>query len=441
MIGVDKMYKLNKDIPLTPTLIQAYINDNMKNLARQKKLLKYYKGKHKINDRVFEDGSKPNNKISNPYAHYITDMMTGYFVGEPIKYTSNDEDLLNEINAINNYNDEASNNEMLAADVSIYGVAYELCYIDEDGQIRYKKIETEGNFPIYEDNIEEDLLYFVRTYEVVDILNNNKITYVDVYTRDRILHYKNEYELMFLYEEYHSFGLVPVSIYKNNRFEIGDFETVISEIDAYDKLESDSLNEMEYFSDCYLALYGLEGTDSEDVAQMKNNRVLLFPNDSRAEWLTKSINDTYLENEKSRLDENIHKFSYCPPMTDEHFSENASGVAMKYKLLGLENATAKKETGFKVGLQRRFELICNILNLMGNSYDYRAINIIFTRNIPTNIVEMADVVNKIGHLYSEKTQMQILPIEADYEAEQNIKKEELENNYAYEFIKEVDDNG
>ncbi len=101
---------------------------------------------------------------------------------------------------------------------------------------------------------------------------------------------------------------------------MGDFEAVISEIDAYDKLESDSLNEMEYFSDCYLALYGMTGTESDDIASMKQNRVLLLDTDARAEWLTKNINDNYLENEKNRLDKNIHKFSYCPPMTDEDFS-------------------------------------------------------------------------------------------------------------------------
>ena len=100
----------------------------------------------------------------------------------------------------------------------------------------------------------------------------------------------------------------------------------------------------------------------------------------------------------------------------------------------LENATAKKESAFKMGLQRRLELVCNMLNLMGQNYDYRAINVHFTRNIPSNIVELADVINKIGHLYSEKTQMELLPIESDYEAEQELKAKEATNGYSvYDF--------
>jgi hypothetical protein len=35
-----------------------------------------------------KDASKPNNKIANPYASYITDTLVGYFMGEAITYTS-----------------------------------------------------------------------------------------------------------------------------------------------------------------------------------------------------------------------------------------------------------------------------------------------------------------------------------------------------------------
>lgn len=387
------------------------------------------------------DPSKPNNKVVNPYAHYITDMMTGYFMGEPVKYSSNEEQLLNEVLAIFNYNDEAANNSELAQDASIYGVAYELLYLDNESAIRFKHIDTEGAFPIYEDTIEEDLLYFIRTYSTKNLLNNTTNDYVEVYSRFSVTYYElSAGGLKFIEEKPHNWRLVPIAVYKNNRQELGDFETVISEIDSYDTLESDSLNEMEYFSDCYLTLYGMQGTESEDIAAMKDQRVLLLDTDSRAEWLTKNINDTYLENEKKRIDANIHKFSYCPPMTDENFSANASGVAMKYKLMGLENATAKKESAFKVGLQRRLELICIILNLMGQNYDYRAININFTRNIPSNVVELAEVINKVGHLYSEKKQMELLPIESDYEAEQELKAKERLNGYSvYDLGSDTDE--
>ena len=428
------MYRLNAATPLTTAMIEKYIELNKEKDARQEKLYNYYKAQQKILDRTMEDASKPNNKIVNPYGHYITDIMTGYFMGEPVKYGSEETEFLEIVEAIFNYNDEADENTKLAQFSSIFGVSYELMYLDSDASIRFKRIDTRGCIPIFENDIEGDLLYFIRYYDEVDIMTNTTKTIVEVYSRTQIDYYERSIgSLKFSNSIEHHWGLVPINIYFNNDEELGDFETVITEIDAYDKLESDNLNEVEYFNDAYLALYGVEGTTADDINSMKENRVLLMPNDAKAEWLIKNINDTYLENQKTRLDKNIHKFSYCPPMTDEDFAANASGVAMKYKLMGLENATSKKQAAFKLGLQRRLEQICNMLKIQGSSYDYRAINIFFTRNIPNNIVELADVVSKVGALYSEKTQMSILPIEADYEAEQEQKQIERENGYSIDF--------
>ena len=415
-------------------MIVRYIQLDREQKARQEKLYDYYLGQHKILNRTMADASKPNNRIVNPYAHYITDIMTGYFMGEPVKYTSAEDEQLEVLDAIYNYNDEAAENSKLAEYASIYGVAYEIMYLDEDAAIRFKRIDTEGCIPIFASDIEGDLLYFIRYYDEYDIMTGNTITNVEVYSRYDISYFTYSIGgLTPIGVQEHHWGLVPINIFYNNEEELGDFETVISEIDAYDKLESDNLNEVEYFNDAYLALYGVEGTDADDIAKMKENRVLVLPEDAKAEWLIKSINDTYLENLKTRLDKNIHKFSYCPAMTDEDFSQNASGVAMKYKLMGLENATSKKESAFKVGLQRRIEAICNMLAVQGTNYDYRAIGIIFTRNIPNNVVEMADVLNKIGYLYSEETQMDILPIEVDYEKEQERKAQERLAGYSIDF--------
>lgn len=424
------MYKMSKDQALTPQLIVKYIEANRAEDVRIKKMKDYYFGKTAITQRYMQDASKPNNKIVNPYASYISDLMTGYFMGEPVSYSSADSELLDTLAAIYNYNDEAAENAELAAAASVCGVSYEIMYLDEDAQIRFKNIDSAGCIPIYENNIEEDLLYFIRYYDELDILTGNKKVFVEVYSRvDTRVFEKELGGLKLIKEEPHSWGLVPITIYQNNKEQSGDFEKVISEIDAYDMMESDSLNEMEYFNDCYLLLYGMNGTDSEDIGAMKENRVLLLPEDGKADWLTKNINDTYVENMKERLDKSIHKFSFCPAMTDSDFAANASGVAMKYKLMGLENATAKKERSFKKGLQRRIELVCNMLAVMGNDYDYRAIEISFKRNIPSNMVEMADVLSKVGHLFSEETQISLMPLDIDYEAEKKRKEEEKEAGY------------
>ena len=418
-------------------MIQKYISDNRKREQRLQKLYDYYKGKTAICGRILADASKPNNKIVNPYASYITDTFTGYFLGEPITYTSKNEQLLARIDELYNYNDEAAENAELAKDASIFGVAYELLYTDENADIRFKKIDAIKAIPIYDNTLEEDLLYFIRYYDNTDIMTNKTTTFVEVYSREWIRYYVDEYALEFVREVPHAFKGVPIIIYQNNEELLGDFENVISLIDAYDKITSDSVNDMEYFADCYLALYGMSGTEAEDITAMKEQRVLLMETDARAEWLTKQINDTYVENLKNRIDTQIHKFSRCPALTDADFAANASGVAMKYKLMGLETATSKKERAFKKALQRRLELICNIYSVMGTDFDYREIQMNFTRNIPSNLVEMADVISKIGHLLSEETQISLLPIEIN--ATDELQKKQAENSIEYTFEDTLDE--
>lgn len=435
-------YRLAATTPLTVELISKYLEKDKANNVRKKKLFDYYVGKQNILKRQ-KDVGKPNHKVVNPYANYITDIMTGYFVGEPITYKSTDDEMFEIISAIFNYNDEAAENAELAKDASVCGCAYELMYLDSDKQIRFKSISPIGAIPIYENTVEEDLLYFIRYYDEEDILTGRITTIVEIYTRNEVITYKKDYTaggLSLVSNIPHSWKMVPVVDYYNNEEAIGDFEPVITEIDAYDTLESDSLNDMDYFADAYLGLYGMSGTTAEDVAALKEDRLLLLPTGGKAEWITKSPNDTYIENMKTRLDANIHKFSKCPAMTDTAFAANASGVAMKYKLMGLENATSKKERAFKKGLQRRLELICNMLAVMGTVYDYRAINIVFTRNIPANLLEMAQVVNQLGTLVSEETKMSLLPIEIDYQEEQLKKQKENEASYSINFDNEGDMN-
>jgi SPP1 family phage portal protein len=111
-------------------------------------------------------------------------------------------------------------------------------------------------------------------------------------------------------------------------------------------------------------------------------------------------------------------------MSDENFASNASGVAMQYKLAGLNYKTATKEALFKKGLLRRIELITHILNITSNN----PINIIqdvdikFTRNTIDNLAEQADLANKVANLISRESTIELLRDIIDPEKE----KERLE---------------
>lgn len=375
-----------------------------------------------------KDKSKPNNKIANAYASYITDTLVGYFIGEPISYTSNDDTLLQDLSMIFEYNDEADENAELAKNASIYGVAYEMLYLsEEDKMIRFKALNPKEIIPIFDKTVEQNLMAVIRYYDDYDVVDDKTYTLVEVIDNAMVRRYKMDNSFLLLEEYPHYFGMVPIAIFKNNEEERGDFEAVISLIDAYDKMESDTLNDFEYFVDAYLALYGFTA-DGDDVAQMKENRILLMDEGTKAEWLIKQTSDTYVENMKNRLDADIHKFAKCPNMADKEFASNASGVAIKFKLLGTENLVSIKERKFKRGLQQRLELMSMINSVLREGFDWRAIDIIFTRNIPSNDTDIANMVNTLKDIVSEKTLLAQIPFVEDVQDELERLKQEREEN-------------
>lgn len=375
-----------------------------------------------------KDKSKPNNKIANAYASYITDTLVGYFIGEPISYTSNDDVLLQDLSMIFEYNDEADENAELAKNASIYGVAYEMLYLsEEDKMIRFKALNPKEIIPIFDKTVEQNLMAVIRYYDDYDVVDDKTYTLVEVIDNTMVRRYKMDNSFLLLEEYPHYFGMVPVAIYKNNEEERGDFEAVISLIDAYDKMESDTLNDFEYFVDAYLALYGFTA-EPEDVAQMKENRILLMDEGTSAEWLIKQTSDTYVENMKNRLDADIHKFAKCPNMADKEFASNASGVAIKFKLLGTENLVSIKERKFKRGLQQRLELMSMINSVLREGFDWRGIDIIFTRNVPSNDTDIANMVNTLKDIVSEETLLAQIPFVENVQDELERLKQEREES-------------
>ena len=434
---------LSAETPLTLELIKKILQKNKSNTARLTRLMDYYCGKHDILNRKVSDATKPNNKIAHPYCQYITDTICGYFIGEPITYSSTDEDIHNELAAINVYNSTAAVDMDISRTMSIYGKAYELHYTDDEGMPCFIKLNPEEVIVVYDDTVKQEILYGIRMIPQYDIATDKTWYRVEVYDATVRRTYKADEQLSsltLLEETSHYYGMVPIVEYLNNEQELGDFETVIPLIDAYDALESDALNDFNYFVDCYLTLSGVTA-DAEDIQQMKENRVIILDEDGEADWLIKSENDTVSENLKNRFKNDIHKFAKVPDLSDEAFSSNASGVAIKYKLFGTETLVANKERYFKQGIDRRLELLFNIVNLKGAASDWRAVEVQFTRNLPTNETEIADVVSKLYGIVSNETLLAQIPFITDVKAELEKVREQKEEMPFYDLGRELKTEG
>ena len=436
------LIKLNID-----KIDQATINDlikfhSEKLLPRYRYLQRYYEGRHDILDKTVSDESKPNNKLVNDYPGYIVDLITGYFMGKPVAYSSKsgDDTYLQELQDIFDYNDEADENAELAKTASIKGEAFELIYVDENANIRFTQIDDEQTILVYGTEVDSTPVLGVRYYKLHTLNSFDGIeeTIVEVYTKTTVSKYKSfGGELSLLEEKEHFFKEVPIIHYLNGKEIQGSFEKIISLIDAYNSAQSDTANDFSYFTEAYLKVTNATFGDGEEATKsiqaMKTNRVIELPEGGDASFLTKDINDVAVENYKKRLNQDIHKFAKVPDLSDEQFSGNVSGISIKLKYAALDQSTAIRERKFKRALQRRAELITNILNIKGNNYNYADIDFMFTRCIPSNIVELADVAQKLTGIVSKSTILTILPFITDGASEEEKLKKEQEESLGDDY--------
>ena len=411
-------------------LIKKLIENHSTEKERILKLKEYYKNNNAIKNREQSDPNKPNNLLSHGYARYITDSYCGYFLGKPIVYKSNNEALLEQINENFIYNDEVGNNIALAQEASIAGYAYEVMYIDENSDLRFKAVNSEELIAVYDNTIEEKLQFAIRYYDVYN-LENEDIKEVVLYTKNEVVYYDfKDDNLTEKSREAHYFNDVPITDYENNNNRLGDYEPVISLIDAYDKAQSDTSNDFEYFTNALLVVSGVVmESDNEQPLNFKDNRVLNFADtNSKAEYLIKNINDSALENYKDRLNNDIHRFSNVVNMSDQNFGGNLTGIAIKHKLTGMEYITGIKETKFKKGLMRRVELATTVLNIKTSDvYLYAEIKPVFTRNMPTNEEELTNLAKSLVGIVSDQTVLSMLPQVDDVVAEMEMIAKEKEN--------------
>jgi SPP1 family phage portal protein len=387
----------------------------------------YYDGKHAILSKSYTDASKPCNRIVTNFCKIITNTYNGYIVGKPVSYTSNDN--IDEIQEGINYNDDNAENIAWLNNALIYGVGYELQWLDAKAKPRYSQTNPLNAFAIFDNTLNSELLYFVRWYDA-DNLDDSKLVYVEVYDKATKTTYKADGigSALELVEapKAHYFGDVPVSVFYLNDNEENIFDCVVSLNDAYNELQSSEIDDYQAWVDAYLQLVGCDA-DKDDIAEMKENRVIILPEGAQASWLTKNASDTQIVNMLENIKKNIFKVSACPDMADENFLAQ-SGTALAYKLVGFENVASGIVAQFTKAIQRRIELMCNILNLKASDAIWRDVNINFVRNLPVNITETIQLVNALKGTVSDKTLLAQLPFIDDVESEFEAVQEQKQAN-------------
>lgn len=429
------MFYLNKDTPLTAELLAKMINRFRLNVEpKLQKYKEYYDGIQSILSKKYSDETKPCNKTVINYCKNIVDSYCGY-MATPNCIAYNSQQDIEDIMEVLKYNDYQAQDAEFLLHALIYGVAHELMYIDSESKTRFRMIDPTQCFGVYDDSLTSDLMYFVRIYKVNEWDDSNTY-HCDVYGATTVTHYSMHGEnsgLTYLGEEPHYFSQCPANIFVMPD-EKSIFDCVMSLQDTANELLSAEVDDYSEFCDAYLTLQGVDA-DNDDITKLKQNRVIVLPEGATANWLTKSANDAQVENILKRVHDSIYRIAQCPDFSSETFVGGvSSGIAIKYRLTGMETRAGKIEAEMKKALQRRIEIISGMTAILMGEDIWRDIQITFTRNIPEDTASIANLINTLKGTVSDATLLGLLPFVDDVAAEMEaVTTQKAENMELYGF--------
>lgn len=174
-----------------------------------------------------------------------------------------------------------------------------------------------------------------------------------------------------------------------------------------------------------------------------NARTISVDDDGDIHWLLKDVNYSGLLDVLKSLHDEITMLTGVPNMTDEAFANADNASALGYKLYALDQYTASMDRIFRKGYLALWELICGRLAKKGRKFDFRDIDVVMQRNIPTDKDKSINraAAMKTSGLFSDETCISESQVEVDPAEEIAKRDAEAAANYelAVERAKELGD--
>lgn len=391
---------------VTETLLNKVYNYFQVEKANYDDMYYYYKGHTEaINEYlVVKDESRSSRTIRVNFVKKFIKEEVSYSIGNDINYISNsgnDQEIKDIKYNLGHWSEQHNSNLMKR--MLTYGSAYELYYIDDKAQF-CSQIVTPREGYAFIDGL-GNIIFFMHVFHK----NFDSENYIDVYDTKNIYHYVGGFENLTGVEEHFFQGEVPVSIAQVS--EEREYDTIYRDIkklqDAYETNLSDISNEISDFRNSYLGIYGFQ-IKKEDVDNMKEMGIIQVPNEKgRAEWIIKNINDAFIQNTLNTLEDKMYQIT-AHINHNEKMQSNLSGIALRSRLISLEEKCKLNTKSFADAVKRRLMFLFMYLNLRKNKkYDYRDIKLKFTPNVPQDDLSAAQIISQVGDIMSTETKLSL----------------------------------
>lgn len=393
---------------------------------------------------------KPDNRIPTPLAKMSVEEMAGYAgkygaittVYTKVDGEDSEDSFIDYCRAMNEYNEEKLETSELYEESLIQGNSYEIFWISDEMDLpsglmttEFKIVPTASVYLEWSNDIKKKLLYGIHYSG--DKEEMTATVYYPYINQTWVSKAGGEYSLV---EEFETpFSIVPINPFASNRRGHSLFQAEKTQIDAFDKLLSKTVNEVDRFNSSILLL--ADKVDKQFVYDVVNNLVDVIDDQAFEEnkggfpkYLTKELGgiDSLVNSLLDRIEDLYRKSVKTIDMTSEQFAGAQSGLAMIMKLIGMEFKAAQIETYFNKGLKRRIKYFADVYNASTLSVDINdyKVTIDSKRNVPADEKAKVEIAQMLMGLVSEETLLKILPntIVDDVKKEMERKAAEMPAN-------------
>lgn len=408
--------------------IRAFIDNDRASTKKKyaETAVRYYEADHDIKDyRMFfvdaegnlkEDKYRSNIRISHPFFTEIVDQLVQFELsGEEGFLFSDIPELQKELDYYFNANEEfRADFEECVTGTAVKGFDYMYAYKNKEGRIAFQYADSMGVIEVKENETDDHCAYVIFWY--VDRIgkDNKKVKRIQVWDkaqtyfycqidhgeivldhnqkpnpRPHVIYQKDNDETIY----YEDFGFIPFFRMKNNRKETSGLKPIKDIIDSYDLMNAGLANNIQDTSEALYVVKGFQG-DNLDELMMNIKTKKHIGVDDGGDVEIRTIDIPYeARKTKMEIDEkNIFRMGMAVNTEGLKDSSATVSVAIKSAYTLLEMKANKLETQIKLFMRKLLDVVLDEINeLNGTDYQSKDVYFRFDREIPTNMLENAQV--------------------------------------------------
>lgn len=422
--------------------IKKLIKNHVLNFEDQRKKMdvgeRYYKNKSDITENKakkieFEDVDiKPksknpmknaDNRIPFPFHKILVDQKASYMMTEPPKLYTDEDDLDEQINEVlgNKFNKVAKDLVINSSNMSVAWL--HVWKSESDNSFKYGVVDSRQIIPIFSPKLDSELLGCLRVYPSFSE-EGESIVVVEYWSEEQceVFYRKTdqEWDNLEKYEQFdivdvatnerigktnvskNEWGKVPFIPFFNNSVKMSDLDLVKKIIDAYEKVFSGFVNDLDDLQEVVFILTNYSGTDKQEfLNDMKTYKMLKFEVEEGEQAGVDTLQlEIPIEARKELLDraeDAIFKQGMGVNPTKDDFS-NTSGAALKFIYSLLELKAGITETEFRLGFDIFMEFVLQHLGKDSSVHVEQK----WQRSSIQNVEENADILSKLADVTSKQ---------------------------------------